>query len=134
MCLICFCCLCVPLLYFSTPICAFLSKSMLWVKCLECEINPEFHSPECQPFLSRLLSLISMQRCVNSQPNGPCRIKEVAGLKKQAAEIYPGTKCRSDGRTLHTPNLSPFFFQLEYGSIFFPVIVVFVIYHATTVD
>ena len=81
---------------------------MLWVKCLECEINPKFHSLECQPFFSRLLTWVSMEWCVNSQPNGPCSVKEVATLKKQA-EIYPGTKCRSEGRTSHTPNLSLFF-------------------------
>ena len=69
---------------------------------------------------------------INSYLNGPCSVKEVAGLKKQA-EIYPG-KCRSEGRTSHA-KLQPFF-QLEYGSfyIFFPVIVMFVIYQATTVD
>ena len=131
--LICFCSLCVTLLYFNNPIFAFLSKAMLWVKCLECDINPEFHSLECQPFFSRLLSLVSMQWCVNSQPNGPCSVKEVSGLKKQA-EIYPGTKCRSEGRTSHTPNLSLFFFNSSMGVFFFPVIVVFLIYYVTTVD
>ena len=94
------------LLSFSNPIYAFLSKSMLQVKCLECKRNSEFHSLNASllikdSFFAFYKKARVFKARINYYSNDPCRVKEVAGLKKQA-EIYPG-KCPS-----HTPNLSRF--------------------------
>ena len=69
------------LLSFSNPIYAFLSKSMLQVKCLECKINSEFHSLSASPsyiMKASFFGFYEMARVfkaiINSYLNGPCSV------------------------------------------------------------
>ena len=60
-------------------------------------------------YFFRFYEMCVFKARINSYLNGPCSVREVAGLKKQA-EIYPG-KCRSEGRTSHRPNFTRFFYS-----------------------
>ena len=69
---------------------------------------------------------------INSYLNGPCSVKEVAGFKNKLKYTQENVGAKAEPPTRQTSVVFPT--RVWEFLHFFPVIVVFVIYHATTVD